>query len=86
MKGISPFKMHKIIFFQKNMIAYPNQNFQTCYLKHNFFLFGLNNKLTRLVTVGSCLAFAMRCPSKVFVLSRRIRTEVALMKLFSVSA
>ena len=42
LKGIMPFKMHKIVyFFQKKMWAYPTQYFQTRYLKHTNFLFGL---------------------------------------------
>ena len=43
LKGAMPFKMHKIIFFsrKKDMCAYHTKYFQTRYLKHIHFLFGL---------------------------------------------
>ena len=40
LKGILPFKMHKIIFFYKKFfvcLQYPTNNFQTSYPKHTYF-------------------------------------------------
>ena len=47
LKSILPFKRHEIIYFSikkinKKPVCLPTKNFQTCYPKHAYFLFGLS--------------------------------------------